>query len=54
VQVIVPFAPAAGVVQVKAGPEACVAETNVVFAGSASVSVTAVALDGPAFVTPTV
>jgi hypothetical protein len=51
--VTVPPAPTAGVVQVKAGPEFCTPDTNVVPAGNASVSVTLCALLGPALLTPT-
>ena len=53
VQTIVPDAPTAGVVQLNDGPEVCVAETKVVFAGTVSVSVTFAAVAGPAFVTVT-
>jgi len=48
VAVTVPFAPTAGVVD--AHPAGAVNETNVVFAGSASVSVMLVASLGPLFV----
>lgn len=54
VQATVPLVPAAGVVQVNAGPLVCVAETNPAFAGVMSVSVTVVASDGPRFVSVTV
>jgi hypothetical protein len=50
VQLTVPPAPTAGVVQLNAGPAVCVEETNVVPAGSASESVTPVTL-GPALAT---
>jgi len=49
--VIVPVAPAAGAVHVKAGPAVCVNETNVVCAGTASVRATLAASDGPLFAT---
>src|SRR2546423_23193 len=39
----------APVVQLNVGPDVCVSETNVVFAGSVSVHETVVAVDGPAF-----
>src|SRR5205823_3546612 len=51
VQVTMPLPPTAGVVQEKIGPVDCDAETNVVFAGTASVSETLAAFDGPLFVT---
>ncbi len=51
VQVIVPVPPAGGVEQVNMGPAVWDAETNVIPAGTASVSETVVALDGPLFVT---
>lgn len=54
VQVIVPVPPAAGVLQENVGPAVCDSETNVVLAGTASVSETAVAADGPLFVSVTV
>lgn len=38
-------------VQLNGGPDVCVIDTNVVFAGKVSVSVTFVASDGPLFVT---
>jgi hypothetical protein len=47
----VPAAPAAGFVQVNAGPVVCVLETNVVFGGSVSFIVTLVASDGPLLLT---
>ena len=50
VQVMVPFVPAVGLVQLNAGPVFWTVETNVVFAGSASVSETLVAGFGPLFV----
>ena len=53
-QLTVPVAPAAGVVQVKVGPPVCVIDTNVVVAGTASVSVTLTASAGPLLVTPIV
>jgi hypothetical protein len=37
--------------QLNVGPLVCVAETNVVFAGTVSVSVTLTASDGPLFAT---
>src|SRR3954454_5226553 len=43
VQVIVPFVPTVGLLQLKAGPVFCASETKVVLAGSASVSDTLVA-----------
>ena len=49
VQVIVPPAPTAGVVQLSAGPEVWLRETNVIVPGSGSVSETVVAAFGPAF-----
>lgn len=48
-QLMVPFAPGAGVVHDQ--PPGAVSETNVVPAGSGSLSVTLIALPGPAFVT---
>jgi len=48
--VTVPVPPTAGVVSVNAGPEVCIIETKVVFAGTASVSETACASLGPLFV----
>lgn len=50
VQVMVPLVPTLGLVQMNAGPLFCAVETNVVFAGSASVSETLVAGFGPLFV----
>src|SRR5207245_1565618 len=47
VAVIVPPPPTGGLVIVKAGPDVCVAETKVVFAGTASLSVTFWASLGP-------
>ncbi len=49
--VIVPVPPSAGIVHVKAGPFVCAEETNVVCAGTASVSTTLAASEGPLFVT---
>jgi hypothetical protein len=49
VQVTVPFAPTAGVVQLNVGPLFCVMETKVVFAGSSSASETFEASLGPPF-----
>src|SRR5438105_8934446 len=54
VKVMVPVPPAGGVVAVKAGPEACASDTNVVFAGTASVKDTAWASLGPLLVRVTV
>src|SRR6266851_5087794 len=51
VQLSVPVPPGAGLVQEKAGPAVCVIETNVVFAGVASLSETLWASLGPAFAT---
>jgi hypothetical protein len=51
VQLTVPLAPTAGVVQVKAGPAVWVEETNVVPAGSGSLMTTACASLGPALAT---
>ena len=50
VQLIVPVPPTGGLVQTNAGPPLCVSETNVAFAGTASVSATVCASDGPLFV----
>ncbi len=50
VQIILPVPPTAGVVQLKLNFEVCVSDTNVVFAGTAVVSVTPVAVSGPALV----
>src|SRR5438067_5170798 len=47
VQLTVPVPPTAGVEQRKAGPLVCAKETNVVFAGVASVSETLTAALGP-------
>ena len=47
----VPVSPGAGLAQAKAGPAVCVIETNVVFAGVASLSETFWASLGPAFAT---
>ena len=47
--VTVPVPPTGGVVKVQAGPEFCSNETNVVFAGTVSLSVTLAAFAGPAF-----
>jgi len=55
VQLTLPVAdPAAGVVQVKVGPLVCVADTNVVLAGTASINETSWAADGPELLTVTV
>src|SRR4051794_15731854 len=51
VQVIVPVPPAAGLLQLTAGPVFCVSDTNVTFAGSVSESAALVAADAPLFVT---
>jgi hypothetical protein len=51
VQVTVPVAPGAGLVQEKDGPAVCAIDTNVVFAGVASLSETFWASLGPAFAT---
>src|SRR5438093_7181500 len=48
--VAVPVPPTAGVVSVNAGPEVCIIDTNVVFAGMASLSETVDAAAGPLFV----
>lgn len=48
---LVPLAPAAGVVQVNAGPAVCVPDTNVVPAGSGSDRLTVCAALGPALAT---
>src|SRR4030095_17022190 len=53
VHVVVPGSPAEGFVQVKTGPESCANETNVVPAGTSSVSCTFAAALGPEFVTIT-
>lgn len=50
VQFTVPVPPAAGFVQVNAGPLVCANDTNVVLAGTASVSATFVASEGPLLV----
>lgn len=50
-QLIVPPAPTAGVLQANVGPPVCCTDTKVIPAGRVSVSVTLVALLGPAFVT---
>src|SRR5205814_1610558 len=50
-QVVVPVPPPGGVEQVNAGPAVCDSETNVVFAGTASLSATVKASDGPLLVT---
>lgn len=47
----VPGPPTAGFTQVNEGPPVCVSETKVVFGGSVSLMLTAVASDGPLFVT---
>src|SRR2546430_17347660 len=49
--VTVPVPPAAGLVQVNAGPLICATDTNVVFAGVASLSEAFWASLGPAFAT---
>ncbi|MND04600.1 hypothetical protein D3C83_249550 [compost metagenome] len=54
VQLIVPAAPTAGVVQVNAGPAVCAVETNVVHAGGGSARVTVWASLGPALAIVTV
>lgn len=54
VQVIVPVAPTAGFVQANEGPAVCVFETNVVFAGTASVIETSCAPTVPTLDTVTV
>src|SRR5438132_1155091 len=51
VHVTVPVSPGAGLAQAKAGPAVCVIDTNVVFAGVASLSETFWASLGPAFET---
>jgi len=51
VHVTVPVPPGAGLVQEKDGPAVCAIETNVVFAGVASLSETLWASLGPAFAT---
>src|SRR6266496_4291643 len=51
VQFTEPLAPTAGFVQLNAGPVFCASETNVVPAGSVSLSVTLCASLGPLFVT---
>ena len=53
VQLTDPVPPTDGFVHVKAGPVFCVSETNVVPAGSVSLSVTLCASLGPLFVTLT-
>jgi len=53
VHVTVPLVPTLGLVQMNAGPVFCAVETNVVFAGNASVSETLVAGFGPLFVSET-
>jgi hypothetical protein len=53
VQVIVPPAPADGVVQENKGPDVCVSDTNVVWAGTESVNTTFCASSGPLLVTST-
>jgi hypothetical protein len=50
VHVTAPVPPAGGVAQVNTGPALCVIETNVVLAGSASLSDTFCACEGPLFV----
>ena len=54
VQLIVPVAPTRGVLQAKVGPPVCISETNVVFAGIASVNATLCAPAVPLFWTVTV
>src|SRR3954454_18727145 len=51
-QEIAPVPPPAGLLHRKDGPPVCVSETKVVFGGSVSLMLTAVASDGPLFVTP--
>jgi hypothetical protein len=51
VQLTVPVPPTEGFVQENVGPVVCDSETNVVFAGTASVNATLAAFDGPLFVT---
>src|SRR3954462_13230585 len=51
---MVPVPPAAGVLQRNGVPVVCDSETNVVLAGTASVSETVDAADGPLFVSVTV
>jgi len=51
VAVNVPVPPTAGFDSVKAGPAVCAADTNVVFAGTASLSDTLLALLGPLLLT---
>jgi hypothetical protein len=48
-QLTVPVAPTAGVVQVNVGPDVCASETKVVPAGRASLNVAACAAPGPLF-----
>ena len=50
VQLTVPVPPTEGVVHENVAPVVCDSETNVVFAGTASVSATLAAFDGPLFV----
>src|SRR4051812_29618849 len=50
-QEIAPVPPTAGLIHVNDGPVGCVSETKVVFGGSVSLMFTAVASDGPLFVT---
>src|SRR5262249_42730268 len=52
--VTVPFWPTGGLVKVKAGPDVCDSDTKVVPAGSASLSETVWASEGPALVTDSV
>jgi hypothetical protein len=54
VQVMVPVPPTEGVEQENSGPVVCDSETNVVFAGTASVRETLNAFDGPLLVRVTV
>jgi hypothetical protein len=54
VKEIVPVPPAGGVVAVNVGPEVCVSDTKVVFAGTASVKDTVWASLGPLLVRVTV
>jgi hypothetical protein len=55
VQTVAPVAlPADGFVQLAAGPDICVSETKVVFAGTPSVSTTFCASSGPRLITETV
>lgn len=53
-QLTVPVPPTTGVVQLNAGPLVCIADTNVVPAGTGSLRDTVAAASGPLFVTMTV